>query len=283
MASIKGPAPAPTSFPGADKLRIGIVHARWNEECITPLVQGCVETITKAGVKPENIVIESVPGSWELPHGVSRLISGSQVQASSNVSDLMGATSLLDDNSKPSTPVAGSSSKPSKAALDAVIGIGVLIKGSTMHFEYISESCCSGLMRVGLDTGVPVILGVLTALTEDQALERSGVGRGANKGHNHGLDWGSAAVEYVSTPPSPPCKLALTLSASSSCCLFAMPGWLSRPTDGLKESSPRHQHAPRISESGSVCRMRLVAAGVMLVEERAYDMPELAGEFSRAT
>ncbi len=110
----------------------------------------------------------------------------------------MGATSLLDDNSKPSTPVTSGSAKPSKAALDAVIGIGVLIKGSTMHFEYISESCCSGLMRIGLDTGVPVILGVLTALTEDQALERSGVGRGANKGHNHGLDWGSASVEYVS-------------------------------------------------------------------------------------
>ncbi|EST05359.1 6,7-dimethyl-8-ribityllumazine synthase [Kalmanozyma brasiliensis GHG001] len=196
MASIKGPAPAPTSFPGAENLRIGIVHARWNEECITPLVKGCVESITKAGVKPENIVIESVPGSWELPFGVSRLISASQVQASSNVSDLMGATSLLDDNSKPATPTTGSAGK-SKAALDAVIGIGVLIKGSTMHFEYISESCCSGLMRIGLDTGVPVILGVLTALTEDQALERSGVGRGANKGHNHGLDWGSASVEMA--------------------------------------------------------------------------------------
>lgn len=193
MASIKGPAPAPTSFPGASSLRIGIVHARWNEECITPLVTGCVDSITKAGVKPENIVIESVPGSWELPFGVSRLISASQVQASSNVSDLMGATSLLDDTN-PSSPAVATSGK-SKAALDAVIGIGVLIKGSTMHFEYISESCCSGLMRVGLDTGVPVILGVLTALTEDQALERSGVGRKGDKGHNHGLDWGSAAVE----------------------------------------------------------------------------------------
>ncbi|PWZ03817.1 Lumazine synthase [Testicularia cyperi] len=201
MASIKGPAPAPTSFPGAEKLRIGIVHARWNEECITPLVKGAVENITKAGVKPENIVIESVPGSWELPFGVSRMISASQVQASSNVSDLMGATSLLDDTSSPAPSSSGTGNKPSKAALDAVIGIGVLIKGSTMHFEYISESCCSGLMRIGLDTGVPVILGVLTALTEDQALERSGVAKGANKGHNHGLDWGNAAVEYVYSPP----------------------------------------------------------------------------------
>ncbi|EPQ29516.1 uncharacterized protein PFL1_02735 [Pseudozyma flocculosa PF-1] len=204
MASIKGPAPAPTSFPGADKLRIGIVHARWNEECITPLVNGSVESMVKAGVRPENIVIESVPGSWELPIGTSRMIAASQVQASSNVSDLMGATSLLDGGSGTSTPApaaaaAASSSggKASRAALDAVISIGVLIKGSTMHFEYISESCCQGLMKVGLDTNVPVILGVLTALTEDQALERSGVGRNGNKGHNHGLDWGNAAVEMA--------------------------------------------------------------------------------------
>jgi 6,7-dimethyl-8-ribityllumazine synthase len=72
--SIKGPAPAPASFPGAEHLRIGIVHARWNTECIDPLVQGCVQSLTKAGVKQENIVIESVPGSWELPMGTSRWV-----------------------------------------------------------------------------------------------------------------------------------------------------------------------------------------------------------------
>lgn len=236
MASIKGPAPAPTSFPGAEKLRIGIVHARWNEECITPLVSGCVDAIAKTGVKPENIVIESVPGSWELPFGVSRMISASQVQAASNVSDLMGATFLLDD-SKPATPTTGAAGKASKSALDAVIGIGVLIKGSTMHFEYISESCCSGLMRVGLDTGVPVILGVLTALTEDQALERSGVGRGANKGHNHGLDWGAAAVEYVSSTR----PFAETSSFTDALCwllLTPSTGWRSKPTAGPRANSP---------------------------------------------
>lgn len=81
---------------------------------------------------------------------------------------------------------------------DAVIAIGVLIKGSTMHFEYISDSVSHGLMRVQLDTGVPVIFGVLTALTDDQALERAGLGRGEDKGHNHGEDWGLAAVEMAS-------------------------------------------------------------------------------------
>lgn len=86
------------------------------------------------------------------------------------------------------------SSTTLKKPFDAVISIGVLIKGSTMHFEYISDSCCHGLMRVGLDTATPVILGVLTALTEEQALERSGLGTSSKK-HNHGEDWGTAAVE----------------------------------------------------------------------------------------
>ena len=81
---------------------------------------------------------------------------------------------------------------------DAVIAIGALIKGESMHFEYICDSVSHALMKVQLDTGVPVIFGVLTALSEDQALERAGLGRGTKKGHNHGEDWGLAAVEMGS-------------------------------------------------------------------------------------
>lgn len=66
--------PAPESFPNAESLRVGIVHARWNRECIDALVSGCVRSLTKAGVKEENIVIESVPGSWELPIATSRYV-----------------------------------------------------------------------------------------------------------------------------------------------------------------------------------------------------------------
>ncbi|CAO1631498.1 unnamed protein product [Parajaminaea phylloscopi] len=190
--AFKGPSAPPASFPTASGLRIGIVHARWNAECIGPLIQGCIKSIKKAGVKDENIVIESVPGSWELPAGTSRLITAGQVQASSNVDDLMGASSLLaDDGADAAEPA---SSAASRKPFDAVISIGVLIKGSTMHFEYIAESCCQGLMRVGLDTNTPVILGVLTCLTEEQALERSGIGKDS---HNHGEDWGTAAVEMA--------------------------------------------------------------------------------------
>lgn len=72
--------------------------------------------------------------------------------------------------------------------------MGVLIKGETMHFEYIADATSHGLMRVQLDSGVPVVFGLLTVLTEEQGLARAGMLEGG-KGHNHGEDWGSAAVE----------------------------------------------------------------------------------------
>ncbi|TQS39066.1 hypothetical protein Golomagni_00411 [Golovinomyces magnicellulatus] len=75
---------------------------------------------------------------------------------------------------------------------DAVIAIGVLIKGETMHFEYISNAVSTGLMRVQLDQEIPVIFGVLTVLNEEQAKSRAGITAGS---HNHGEDWGNAAVE----------------------------------------------------------------------------------------
>ena len=118
----------------------------------------------------------------------TRLISGSHVQANAGVEDLMGE-SLNSSSTGTAIP-----SQP----FDVLIALGVLIKGSTMHFEYISDAVTHGLMRVQLDSGVPVIFGVLTALTDDQALERAGIGRGGNKGHNHGEDYGIAAVEMGS-------------------------------------------------------------------------------------
>jgi 6,7-dimethyl-8-ribityllumazine synthase len=84
----------------------------------------------------------------------------------------------------------------STAPFDAIIAIGVLIKGESMHFEYISEAVSHGLMRLQLDGNVPVVFGLLTLLSEQQGLVRAGIaGAGKNEGHNHGEDWGSAAVE----------------------------------------------------------------------------------------
>ncbi|WFD05985.1 6,7-dimethyl-8-ribityllumazine synthase [Malassezia vespertilionis] len=166
--SIKGPAPAPTSFPGAEKLRIGIVHARWNIEVIESLVKGALESIAKAGVPSECVLIESVPGTWELPIGTQQYVQHT-----------------------------ADHSMIASQAVDAVLSIGCVIKGSTMHFEYICDAALHGLMRIGLETKVPVILGVLTVLSEDQALERAGIGRQGKAGHNHALDWGFAAVEMA--------------------------------------------------------------------------------------
>lgn len=127
----------------------------------------------------------SIP-TYNEPRG--RIITGSRTQTGSSATDLLGfgSTTTPDDPSSAESPT---------VPFDAVIAIGVLIKGATMHFEYICDSVSHGLMKVQLDTGVPVIFGVLTALNDDQALERAGIGRGENRGHNHGEDWGLAAVE----------------------------------------------------------------------------------------
>ncbi|KAG9097451.1 hypothetical protein FRC06_007544 [Ceratobasidium sp. 370] len=201
-ATIKGLVPSAVQYDGSN-LRVAIVHARWNKSIIDALVAGAVEKLKERGVKESNIVIQSVPGSFELPLACSKVIAASQAQASSTATDLLGgAASLLslDSPARVPSPAPGAATvnMPSKA-FDAVIAIGVLIKGSTMHFEYICDAVSHALMRLQMDTGVPVIFGVLTALTDDQALERAGLGRGDNgKGHNHGEDWGLAAVEMGS-------------------------------------------------------------------------------------
>ncbi|KAL2269885.1 hypothetical protein VTJ83DRAFT_2069 [Remersonia thermophila] len=187
MVHHKGPAP---QLHDGSNLRIGIVHARWNDTIIDPLLAGAKAKLLECGVKESNIVVQTVPGSWELPIAVQRLYAASQVQSSSSgagatAGDLLGSSTadLLSTTS---------SSSASTGPFDAIIAIGVLIKGETMHFEYIAGAVSEGLMRVSLDTGVPVIFGVLTVLTEDQAKARAGIIEGS---HNHGEDWGLAAVE----------------------------------------------------------------------------------------
>lgn len=123
------------------------------------------------------------------------MASQSQASAVSNL--LTSATDLLASSTTDLSLKAGSEkekSSKSTAAFDAVIAIGVLIKGSTMHFEYISDAVSHGLMKVQLEKDVPLIFGILTLLTEEQGLERAGIDS-AGKGHNHGEDWGAAAVE----------------------------------------------------------------------------------------
>lgn len=179
-------------------LRIGIIHARWNTKIIDALLQGTMKSLKAAGVRDENIVTQSVPGSYELPFAAQKMYTASQSQASSSGSGtlLASATDLLSSSTTDLTAVkpTDSTTSASKAPFDAVIAIGALIKGSTMHFEYISDAVSHGLMKVQLETGCPVVFGLLTLLTEEQGLERAGIDA-AGKGHNHGEDWGAAAVE----------------------------------------------------------------------------------------
>ncbi|KAL8656670.1 MAG: hypothetical protein Q9210_000102 [Variospora velana] len=201
MSSLKGPGKSQT-YDGSS-LRIAIVHARWNSTVISALVAGAKKAAITAGVKEENIVIQDVPGSYELPYAVQRLYAASQVQASTftstttpSATDLLSSASLTDLAAPAAAasgpPASTSSSTASTSPFDAIIAIGVLIKGETMHFEYIAEATSHGLMRVQLDSGVPVVFGLLTVLNEQQAMARAGMKEGT---HCHGEDWGAAAVE----------------------------------------------------------------------------------------
>lgn len=142
--------------------------------------------------------IQSVPGSYELPYAVQKMYTASQSQQSVAGGLIASATDLLGGSTSDLTslPKEKESKKGegSKEPFDAIIAIGALIKGETMHFEYISDAVSHALMKVQMELGVPVIFGLLTLLTEQQGLERAGIDE-AMKGHNHGEDWGSAAVE----------------------------------------------------------------------------------------
>lgn len=116
------------------------------------------------------------------------------------MTDLLSSTSLTEPNKDVTSSetlstdhtTESNGEKPLQTPFDAVIAIGVLIKGETMHFEYIADATSHGLMRVQLDSGVPIIFGLLTVLTEEQGQARAGLSEGS---HNHGEDWGTAAVE----------------------------------------------------------------------------------------
>mmetsp|Transcript_34217 Transcript_34217/g.63442 ORF Transcript_34217/g.63442 Transcript_34217/m.63442 type:complete len:169 (-) Transcript_34217:108-614(-) len=138
------------------KLKIGIVVARWNAKVTDALADGCIKSLKEAKVDMKNVTLVRVAGSFELPFGAKMLIEKNKV--------------------------------------DAVICIGTLIKGETMHFEYICESVSRAIMNLGISSGIPVIFGVLTCLSDEQALARAGL---TKMGHNHGLDWGKTAVEMA--------------------------------------------------------------------------------------
>jgi 6,7-dimethyl-8-ribityllumazine synthase len=133
------------------ELRVAIVVARFNEHVTRRLLKGAQEALTKHGV-PETDVYW-VPGSLELP---------------------VTALALAE-----------------KGEHDAIVALGAVIRGETLHFEVVAMQSAQGLMQVQLDTGVPIAFGVLTTDDEDQALARSGMK------NNKGADAAEAAIEMA--------------------------------------------------------------------------------------
>ena len=124
--------------------KIGIIVSRWNQEVTDALKEGAMQTLLEAGVARQNILDFEVPGSFELPSA---------------------AAMLLDANEN----------------VDAVICLGCIIQGETRHFEFIAQAVANGIAKVGIEYTVPVIFGVLTCNTAEQAADRSG-GKHGNKG-----------------------------------------------------------------------------------------------------
>lgn len=134
---------ATDDLPDISGRTFALIVAEWNQEVTEALFAGAHKTLVEYGAKPENIIRANVPGSYELSFGA-------QVFAR-------------------------------KANVDAVIALGCVIQGETKHNDYINHAVAQGLTQVSLECHKPVIFGVLTPNTQEQALERAG-GKHGNKG-----------------------------------------------------------------------------------------------------
>lgn len=133
----------PNTMPDASALKVGIVVAEWNYEITSKLLEGAVNTLTANGVKPTNIIVKWVPGSFELVFGARVLADGFD--------------------------------------LDAVIVLGCVIRGDTPHFEYVCSGVTQGITQLNLTEKIPFIFGLLTNDTMQQSIDRAG-GIHGNKG-----------------------------------------------------------------------------------------------------
>jgi 6,7-dimethyl-8-ribityllumazine synthase len=142
----------------ASKLKVAIVTARFNEFITSKLLGGAIDALVRHDINPSNIDEVWVPGAFEIP-----------------------LTALTLAESK---------------KYDAVICLGAVIRGSTSHYDYVCNETAKGISHASLKTGVPVIFGVLTTDTIEQAIERAGT-----KAGNKGWDAGMAAIEMANLLP----------------------------------------------------------------------------------
>jgi 6,7-dimethyl-8-ribityllumazine synthase len=138
----------------AEGFRFGIVASRWNEFITGRLVEGALDALERLGAKEGSVSVYRVPGAFEIPLLAKRLAQSRR--------------------------------------FDAIICVGTIIRGQTPHFDYIANEVARGISQAGLDSGVPVVFGIVTADTVDQAIDRAGVKLG-----NKGFEAGMTAVELA--------------------------------------------------------------------------------------
>ena len=136
----------------AEGYRFGLVVSRFNDFISSKLVEGAVDALKRHGATEEQLLLVKVPGAFEIPLAAKKLAESGKV--------------------------------------DAVICLGAVIRGSTPHFEYVAAEVAKGVAKVSLDSGVPVMFGVITADTIEQAVERAGTKHG-----NKGWDAALAGIE----------------------------------------------------------------------------------------
>lgn len=138
----------------SQNIRIGLVAARFNDFIVSRLIGGCEDTLLRHGVRPEDIHLAWVPGAFEIPLIASKMAKSGKY--------------------------------------DAVIALGAVIRGSTSHYDYVCSEVSKGIANVSLNSDIPVLFGVLTTDTIEQAIERAG-----SKAGNKGSECASGAIEMV--------------------------------------------------------------------------------------
>ncbi len=138
----------------AEGIRVGIVAARFNEFIVSRLLSGCEDGLLRHGVRGEDISLAWVPGAFEIPLAAAKMAKSGRY--------------------------------------DAVIALGAVIRGSTSHYDYVCAEVSKGVASASLSSGVPVLFGVLTTDTIEQAIERAGT-----KAGNKGAECAQGAIEMV--------------------------------------------------------------------------------------
>ena len=138
----------------AKGMKFGIVISRFNEFISGKLLSGCIDGLNRHGADEKNIAVVWSPGSFEIPLLAKKMAASKKY--------------------------------------DAVICLGAVIRGATPHFDYVAAEVSKGVAHVGLETGLPVIFGILTTDNLEQAIERAGT-----KGGNKGFDAALAAIEMA--------------------------------------------------------------------------------------